>query len=203
MPEAYDVAVRLDARWLELPVQQQVDVSQWAEQLVSDAAAAREVEPSTDRRRVYEQTYAALLESTCAPTDDSQQLLAAYCLVPGEELLYTATAQLTAVSLATGMTQEDVVSELVVPEGERYGPPVVDELDTGFGTCTRVRQLLLAEPGGDDESGVWTSLAYAWPTEDDGIYLLLTASFASPVDAAVHEADVDALAQSLTLQPLA
>lgn len=201
-PGAFDVTVSLDGRWLELPVQQQMSsekqIGDWAAELVAQGLAARAAEQSPYRRMVLEQLYAASLEGVRSLCDEERQVLVSACLAPADDLLPVVTVNVSAVSLAAGMPDDAVVELLVLPEEQRYAEPDVEELETGAGRCTRVRQLVLGD--GAEESSVATSLQYVWPTAHDGVYLLLDAYFSSPAEAALYEPDVDAVAQSMAVQ---
>lgn len=207
-PGSLDVQVGLDARWLELPVQDgpvtESELDAWAGRLVAQALAGRGATLPPYHRMVLEQLYAATFESVRALSDDERQVLVSACLAPGADLDPVVTVNLSAVSLASGMPTDALVELLLVPEEQRWAEPDVDELATGAGSCLRIRQLVLDPPGGPDDeaasSGLATSLLYVWPTAHDGIYLVLDAYFGSPAEAAVHQPDVDELARTLTVQ---
>ena len=60
-----------------------------------------------------------------------------------------------------------------------------------------MQQLVLdPETGGD--SGVTSSLVYLWPIQQDGVFLVLACTFASPVEGGLHEPAMDELASTLT-----
>ena len=206
-PGGFDVDLTLDGRWLELPVQQgpvsEDEVSAWATALVADGLAARGSDASPYQRMVFEQLFAASLEEVRSRCDEERQVLLSACLAPGDDVMPVVTVNVSAVSLATGMPPDAVVDLLVLPDEQRYAEPDVEELPTASGVCTRIRQMVVAgSPSPDDghEAGIATSLLYVWPSPTDGIHLVFDAWFASPVEAALHEPDVDSVARSLTVR---
>jgi hypothetical protein len=179
------------------------EISAWASQLVETALAEHGSQQSAHNRMVLEQMYAAHLALARGLADDDRQVLLTFCLAPGGDLMPVVTVNLSAVSLYTDMPEGAVVDLLVLPEEQRHAPPDADELETGAGVCTKVRQLVLPPAAEGGDADLVTSLLYLWPTVDDGIYLLLDAYFTSPAEAVVFEPDIDALAVSLTVRAAA
>lgn len=94
---------------------------------------------------------------------------------------------------------ERFVDDLVAPDEARFGPPDVTELVTTAGDAVRLRQLLLADDEG--EQVVHTSLGCVWPGLQTGTVLVMSAYFASPLEAEFVTDAVDDLARSLTMAP--
>lgn len=192
-----DVQLEIDARWWELPVHDEVDEPGWSRDLVDDALAARGMTERPERRQVYADMYSQLLASLRSTADDPDlRLITAYCYLPDADLLYAALARLAALVLPTGSTLDDAVATLVASADDRYGDERVSEMETASGPCLRIAQLLL-DPATGGDSGVTSSIAYLWPTGDDGVFLVLACTFASPVEGALHEEALDELAASL------
>lgn len=192
------VRLDIDGRWLELPIHEDVDVDFWARDLVDEALRAREVEAVKGKRRAYADMFTELLAVERAAADEPDfKLISVYCYVPDEELLYTAVARLAALVLPEGSSLDDAVAAAIAPADLRYGNESVSELATASGPCIRVQQLVLdPETGGD--SGVTSSLVYLWPIRQDGVFLVLACTFASPVEGGLHEPAMDELASTLT-----
>jgi hypothetical protein len=133
-----------------------------------------------------------------APTGDDPDLkiILAYCYVPDEDLLYAALAKMAVLVLPEQATLDDAVSSLVASSGDSYGEARIEEMATASGPCVRVRQLLL-DPETGGESGVTSSAAYLWPTQQNGVFLALACTFASPVEG-LHEQALDEFAATLT-----
>lgn len=196
-PAERDVRLEIDARWLELQINEDVRVDRWARTLVDDALAARQVSEPKAKRRIYADMYEQLLGVLRASADEpDMRLMTAYCYVPDNDLLYAAMAKLVALALPPGATLDDAVASVIAPVEDRYGDALVTEMDTASGPCVRVQQLML-DPERGGESGVTSSLAYLWPTQADAVFLVLAATFASPIDGGLHEQALDELAATL------
>ncbi len=192
-----EVRFELDGRWLVLPIHENVDIDVWARGLVTEALRAREVQVVKGARKVYADMYAELLTGLRATAEEPDlKLMMAYCYVPDSNLLYAAMAKMVIIVLPEQSTLDDAVASLVAPADASYGDARIEELTTASGPCIRVQQLLLdPETGGD--SGVTSSLAYLWPTQQDGVFLVLACTFASPVEGGLHEQAMDELASTL------
>ncbi len=192
-----EVRLETDGRWLVLPIHENVDIDVWARGLVKEALRAREVQLVKGARKVYADMYAELLTGLRATAEEPDlKLMMAYCYVPDSNLLYAAMAKMVIIVLPELSTLDDAVASLVAPAGANYGDARIEELTTASGPCVRVQQLLLdPETGGD--SGVTSSLAYLWKTQQDGVFLVLACTFASPVEGALHEPAMDELASTL------
>lgn len=195
------MVVRLDQRWVELPVREDGDPGDWAARAVTDALRVRNrVEPPAILE-LYVQSYALLLERLRARRDgEAEYLAAAYALVSQDEddLLPVTAAELWAAG--TPLDRDRIVDGLVVGRGERFGEPVVSELAAPAGTALRLQQYVIV-PDRDGQDLVETSVAFVWAGPVDGTSVLLTAWFASVVDGELYASVLDELASSLAFAP--
>ena len=198
-----DMVVRLDGRWVELPVENQEDSGEWAAAAVAEGLAARSQDASTAVVALYTQAWAAVLDNLRERADGGDsRLVTAYGLVPGDEMLPVTVVELHATALDDARGVDGFVEDLVAPEEMRFGPPDVSEVSSPAGDAARLRQLLVVTDR-DGGQTVATSLTYVWAGPDEGTAVLMTAYFASPMDAELNTALVDEVASSLTYTPVA
>lgn len=194
-PDA-EVSVGLDARWIVLPVRGEQESTAWAQDAVDQALAVREVAVSGAARQLYVHTYVRLLESMRVRRfEPDREMAGAFALVSTEDLLPASVAEIWAVPMSEG-SHEDLLEALVVPAGDRFGDPIVTEVETGAGTALRLKQLLVLH-GADGGSWVETSVLHLWPGPTPASALLLSTYFGSAVDAEVYAEVYDELARSV------
>jgi hypothetical protein len=197
-----DMVVRLDGRWVQLPVEDHQDSGEWAAAAVTEGLAARSQDPTPAVVALYTQAWAAVLDNLRDRADDGDSLLVtAYGLVPGDEMLPVTIVELHTTALDDTRGVDGFVEDLVAPEEMRFGPPDVSEVTSPAGDAARLRQLLVVS----DQNGgqtVATSLTYVWVGPEEGTAVLMAAYFASPMDAELNTALVDEVASSLTYTPV-
>ena len=194
--------VLLDPRWIELPIDTQVDAGSWAAEAVADALAVRGIVEPAPVVHLYVQTYAAILDSIRerAAAIEDVRLVGAFALVGQDELLADTVAELAYVPVDSDRF-DDVVDSFVVPAEQRFAEPDVSELDTDFGTAVRLQQLRIVPPDDSADPSVQASVIYLWPAQVPGRAVVLSAWFGSPVDADTTRPVVDQLAASLRVEP--
>ncbi len=194
----YTFTVEADGRWLALPTAWEGDAADWAGDLVDQALVARGVEEPAVVRQLYVQSLAGLGEQLASRDREGGRLVAAYALVPGEDIVPVTAAELEVLPLEPGMTHEHLADGLTLPQEQRYTDPQLDEFETEAGVALRVKQVAVVEEP-DGRSSAATLVAFVWPGPVDGTAVLLHAYFGSPVHAELHEDELDDLARSLTV----
>lgn len=197
------VVVRLDERWVDVPVREDGDPGDWAAQAVAEGLRRRKLQEPPAIVALYVQSYALMVERLRARRDGdsasaAEYLAAAYALVSQDDLLPVAAAELWAAG--TPLDVERIVDGLVVARGQRFGDPVVTELESPAGTAIRLKQYVIV-PDSSGQDVVETSVAYVWAGPLDGTSVLLTAWFNSVIDGELYEPVLDELAASLTYVP--
>ncbi len=193
--------------WLQVPLDG-VDPLEWAtatvEQLV--AGLGRQVPPA--EQQIYQQTYAEVaVRARARAASEDETLVGTYLLLAEGDAVPVVSADLVLEPVDPEQGVDDLVEALMLPPSQRFGDPVVDELDTRSGPAVRIRQLGVVGPAagtrdsgaGDDDADdrVVTLVVVVWPGPLHGLATLLTATFGSPVDAELHAASVDDLAAGL------
>ena len=193
----FDLQVRLDPRWVELPVGDDGDLDNWAASTVHDALVLRGRTETPAVRTLLVQAWAALVEQLRARPEAGLPVPSgAYALLSDEDLLPLTVAELTGHPLATG-SFDAFVDALVVARSERFAEPELTEVTTGLGTAVRLQQLRVIEGMADEDATVETSVVYAWPGPGQTCAFTLSAWFGSPVDAEVCRPVLDQLAASV------
>lgn len=192
--------VRLDERWIDLPVREDGDPGDWATGVVAEALRFRALREPPAVVELYVQSYALLVERLRARRDGdgasaAEYLAAAYALVSQDDLLPVVAAELWAAG--TPLDVERIVDGLVVARGQRFGEPVVTELESPAGRAVRLKQYIVV-PDATGQDVVETSVAYIWPGPLEGTSVLLTAWFGSVIDGELYEPVLDELAGSLS-----
>lgn len=192
-----EIRVALDERWVEFPVRDRVGALSWAAQTTDDVLAARGISGPPELLNLCRTAWTRGLEDLRRRADTGDSVIfTAFGFVPLDEVLPVVVVETFAASHGDD-TLDRFVEDLVLPEYQRFGPPDVSELSTAAGDAVRLRQLVIDDSGA--EPTVQTSLAYVWPGPQEGTVLLLSALFASPVEAELCTEPVDSLARSLTV----
>ncbi|HEU0102132.1 MAG TPA: hypothetical protein VFR07_07390 [Mycobacteriales bacterium] len=194
------MVVQLDHRWLEVPFSEEVDPGDWAATVVSEGLRGRGLVEPEPVVQLYVQSYALLVERLRARAEEEDgQLAAAYALLSQDDLLPVSVTELWVFSAA--MPLDAVVDGVVVDRGERFGEPVVTEIQAPAGNGMRVQQYMVS-PGpagvGPDQQVVETLVVHVWsgPVPDTTVFL--STWFASFVDSELYEPALEAVASSLT-----
>ena len=190
------MVVQLDHRWLEVPFSEDVDPGDWAAAVVSEGLRGRGLVEPEPVVQLYVQSYALLVERLRARAEEEDgQLAAAYALLSQDDLLPVSVTELWVFSAA--MPLDAVVDGVVVDRGERFGEPVVTEIQAPAGNGMRVQQYRVS-PGEDGQQLVETSVVHVWagPVPDTTVFL--STWFASFVDGELYEPALEAVASSLT-----
>ena len=188
-----DLLLRVDPRWIELPLHTPGDLDAWATAEVASAAALRGRVEEPSVLVLCEQVYLAVVEQLRARTPVPA---AAFALVSDQDLLPVTVVELTSHPL-DGAGFDAFVDALVVDASERFDGPLVDEVVTALGVAARVEQLRVVSETTGDGQEVQTSVVYAWPVSSGRSALTLSAWFDSPVDAELNRAVLEDLAVSL------
>lgn len=193
--------VRLDPRWLELPVRGDQDLDAWATEVVDSALSLRGRVERPAVHTLYEQTYAAIVEQLRGrAAGDVPVPAAAFALIADDDLLPLTVVELTTHALG-GSSFDAFVDSLVVAPAERFAEPEVVEVATDLGPAVRLQQLRIVEEGEGQEPAVQTSVVYAWPGPTEPFATTLSAWFGSPVDAETSRSVLQELAASLRRAP--
>ena len=195
----FSFTVLADGRWIALPTSWEGDAADWATEAVEAALTVRSIDEPPAVRQLYVQSLAGLGEQLASRDRGGNELVAAYALVPGTDIIPVTTAELELMGLEPGTTLEQVVEELVLPAEQRFIEPVVGELETAFGVAVRVKQVAVVEEASDGNHRAATLVLFVWPGPIEGTAVLLHAYFGSPVDAELFEQHLDDLARSLTV----
>ena len=193
------IGVQLDGHWVEMPVHSDEDPGDWAAALVDGALRARGLLEPEAIVGLYVQSWALLVENLRGRPGSSagEHLAAAYALVSQEDLLAVSVTELWVFSAA--MPLDVVVDGVVVDRGERFGEPVISDIEAPAGSGVRVQQYVVS-PGADGSELVQTSVVHVWQGPVPGTTVFLSTWFGSFVDGELYEPVLEALASSLTWQ---
>jgi hypothetical protein len=196
----HDVRVRLDARWIEIPLDG-TDPRRWARRAVADGLAVRQRTEKPAVVAVLEQAYADLATNAREHASSaSGELVAAFVLAPRTDMTPVTVAKLDTAVCLPGTTLERAAEESVLPAEARFGDPVVSDVETSNGPSIRVVQLAVVPmpaPDGGVEQQVHTMVVYVWLGAEPGTLLLLHAWYPSSVEAELAAETLEELARSV------
>lgn len=198
-----NVSIRLDPRWIEIPVRDDSDLRSWSRRAVDDALRLRRRKESREARRILTEGFAEMAESArrLAFSPDAETM-AAYILVPREDCAPVSVVKLHAIRPEPGTTLERAAEDVIMPEDARFGDPVVTELETANGPAIKVKQfpiVVVSEPD-DGPEQVYTLFAYLWLGPSPDVVVAVQAWFGSPVEAELAEEALDQLASSVRVR---
>ena len=198
-----NVSIRLDPRWVEIPVRDDSDLQAWSRRTVDDGLRVRNRKESREVRSVLAAGFREMAESArrLAFSEDAETM-AAYILAPGADCLPVSVVKLHVIRAEPDATLERIADDVIMPADARFGDPVVTDMETANGPAIKVKQfpiVVMSEPD-DAEQQVYTLFAYLWigPTPD--IFVGVQAWFASPVEAELAEEALDQLASSINVR---
>ena len=198
-----NVSIRLDPRWVEIPVRDETDLRSWARRAVDDGLRVRNRKESREVRRVLAEGFHEMAESArrLAFSEDAETM-AAYILAPGEDCVPVSVVKLHVIRAEPDATLERIADDVIMPAEARFGEPIVAEMETDGGHAIKVKQFPIVVVSEPDDAGqqVYTLFAYLWlgPTPD--MFVGLQAWFASPVEAELAEEALDQLASSINVR---
>jgi hypothetical protein len=201
--------VQGDARWVQVPHPLVGDAGVWAAEVVQEGLRVRGVTEDEAVRMLYTQSLAGVAETISGRERPGAELVGAYLLVPGDDLVPVTAAELEVVACDPALGVDGFAEGLVLPADQRFGDPGTDTIQTRNGEAVRIEQLAIREAtaaaaaDGDQDQTVATLVAYVWPGPVAGSVVLLHAYFGSPVDAELCREPLDDLAGSLMVTEVA
>ena len=198
-----NVSIRLDPRWIEIPVRDESDLQSWARRAVDDGLRIRRRNEPREIRRVLVAGFVEMAEGArrLAYSEDAETM-AAYILAPGEDCVPVSVVKLHVLHPDPGTTLERAADDVILPAEARFGDPIVAEMETAGGQAIKVKQFPIvgvSEPD-DMQQQVYTLFAYLWVGPTPDMFVGVQAWFASPVEAELAEEALDQLATSLNVR---
>ena len=198
-----DVSIRLDPRWIDIPVRDDSDLWTWASAAVEDGLRIRGLSEPPHIKRAFIQGFIELAQKARQyAVGMGGETMAAYILAPRQDMLPVTTVKLESALRVPDTTLERAAEEVVLPEAARFGDPILQEMETANGPAVKLKQFAIVDDDSQDgsEQQVHTVLVYLWlgPTPD--LLVFVRAWFASPVEAELAEEALDELASSISVR---
>jgi hypothetical protein len=197
-----NVEVRLDPRWIEIPVRDESDLHAWARRAVQDGLRIRRRKEPREIRRILVAGFVEMAEGARRRAfSEDAETMAAYILAPGEDCVPVSVVKLHVLRPEPGTTLERAADDVIMPAEARFGDPIVTDMETAGGQAIKVKQFpIIGVSESDDGQQVYTLFAYLWVGPTPDMFVGLQAWFASPVEAELAEEALDQLATSVNVR---
>ena len=119
-----NVSIRLDPRWVEIPVRDDSDLQAWSRRTVDDGLRVRNRKESREVRSVLAAGFREMAESArrLAFSEDAETM-AAYILVPREDCVPVSVVKLHVVRAEPDATLERIADDVIMRQMPDSGIP--------------------------------------------------------------------------------